>query len=63
MIDNKFSIGQTVYLKTDIEQLPRIVYKFIVYRDSILYAVTQGVNESEHYDFEISKNKNELIKL
>ena len=58
-----FEIGQTVYLKTDIDQLPRLVYKFIVYRDSILYAVTQGITETEHYDFEMSETKNELIKL
>ena len=63
VIDNKFEIGQTVYLKTDTEQLPRIVYKFIVYQNSILYALTQGVTETEHYDFEMAEEKNELIKL
>jgi len=61
IVDNKFEIGETVYLKTDKEQLPRLVYRFLVYKSDILYGLTQGTGTSEHYDFEISTEKNILI--
>ena len=53
----EFKIGETVYLKTDIEQLPRIVYSYTIYPSHIVYNVTQGMNTSGHFDFEISTEK------
>lgn len=58
VLDNKYEIGQTVYLITDSEQLPRIVFCFIVYRNELLYRLATGTTTSEHYDFEISETKN-----
>jgi hypothetical protein len=62
VIDNKWDIGDTVYLKTDKEQLPRIIFRFIVYRNEILYELATGTINSSHYDFEISSDKNILIE-
>jgi hypothetical protein len=62
VIDNKFEIGQQVYLITDTEQLMRIVYRIIVYKKEYLYCLTYGTITSEHYDFEISPEKS-LINI
>lgn len=63
VIDNKYSIGDTVYLVTDKEQLPRIVFCFIVYRQEIIYRLATGTVTSDHYDFEISDTKNILADV
>lgn len=61
MIDNKFEIGEEVYLKTDREQLSRIIYCFKVFKNEIMYEVANGTTVSAHYDFEISKEINVLL--
>ncbi len=59
VIENKFNIGDTVYLITDDEQKPRIIVSFVVYRNGdLLYKVCFGIINSEHYDFELSSEKN-----
>lgn len=63
-IENKFNHGQIVYLKTDLEQKPRIVSRFTVMPSGqISYALGCGVEESWHYDFEISEEKEVLTTL
>jgi hypothetical protein len=61
VIDNIFSIGDIVYLKTDTEQIPRMVYCFMVYRNEIIYKLCAGTTMSEHYDFEISPEKSYAV--
>lgn len=63
VIENKYKLGQTVYLKTDIEQLPRIVTAIVVNPGDLCYELTQGRDYSKHYDFEISKTENVELKL
>lgn len=59
VINNKFEIGDIVYLKTDPDQLMRMVFAFRVYKHGeILYDVICGTISSPHYEFEISKEKN-----
>lgn len=54
-IDVPFDFGQIVYLKTDIEQLPRQVLAVKVGADnSINVMLTQGEEAGWHYLFEIS---------
>jgi hypothetical protein len=62
LIENKFNIGDTVYLKTDTDQNERIVTGLNIRLNSISYALSCGENESYHYEFEISKEKNILKK-
>lgn len=59
----KFEIGEIVYLKTDNEQLDRFVTGVNIRVGSISYALTNGTNESWHYDFEISKEIDVLKKI
>ena len=62
-VNVKHNIGDIIFLKTDLEQKPRIVYGYTVYLASLLYKVSQGDIVSEHYDFEISTEVNLLYKL
>jgi hypothetical protein len=60
IIDNKFNIGEEVYLKTDSEQLPRLVTGFVVRQNSISYNLSCGSIETWNYDFEITVEKDVL---
>lgn len=61
MIDNKYEIGDIAYLKTDDEQLPRIVIGISIVPNGLLYRLSFGATDSSHYDFEISTEKNYLL--
>lgn len=61
ILSNVHEIGDVVYLKTDSEQLPRIVYCFKVYKNDMLYEIVCGTITSAHYEFELSTEKNVLI--
>jgi len=61
VVDVNFEIGDTVYLQTDIEQLKRLVTGFHIRKYDVLYSLSCGINESSHYDFEISREVNVLI--
>lgn len=61
VIENKFNIGDIVYLKTDKDQSPRMVFALVVRQGGILYEVAAGVNTSSHYDFELSAEANVLM--
>ena len=64
IVHNKFSIGDVVYLKTDIEQYPRIVVSYEVFEnDDLLYKICQGTGTSTHYEFEMSSEKNFIVKM
>jgi hypothetical protein len=62
LIDNKFDIGQIVYLRTDVDQVPRIVVKFEVTSSTVLYILASGEKETTHYDIEISETKDVVLK-
>lgn len=60
-IENKFNIGDFVYLKTDVDQKQRVITGINVRATGILYDVCQGSTSSWHYDFEMSEEKDVLI--
>jgi hypothetical protein len=53
--DIKFKLGEIVFLKTDIEQSERIITGINIRENSITYALSQSINESWHYSFEITR--------
>jgi len=57
VIENNFNIGDMVYLKHDIEQLPRMIIEIRIRMYDIIYEVQSGVEISSHHDFELSKEK------
>lgn len=56
-----FDIGDSVYLKTDPEQAERLVTGISVRQNGITYAISHLTNETWHYDFEITKER-DIIK-
>ena len=61
VIDNKFNIGDFVYLITDTQREKRLVTELIVSKNSIIYTLACGGFDTEHYDFEITDDINILI--
>jgi len=59
-INTKFDFGDTVYLKTDPDQLERIVTGFSVKPNSLCYSLCHSTTESWHWDFEITKDRDIL---
>lgn len=60
-LDLEFNLKDTVYLKTDSEQLARFVTSISLKGSgAILYGLTCGTTDSDHYDFEISAEKDIL---
>jgi len=53
----KYNIGQEVYLKTDPDQLKRPVTGILLRKGSIIYYLSSGVDETSHYDFEITTER------
>lgn len=61
VIDNKFELGDTVYLKTDPDQRARIVSAFLIRPSYIEYRLDYGTDFSWHPDFVISAERNIVI--
>ena len=62
VIHNAFSLGQSVFLKTDPEQKERMVIQIgIGGNSSIRYCLISGTQETWHYEIEIAAEKNILI--
>lgn len=56
-INNEYNIQEIIYLKHDIEQLPRMVTAIIWDGHKIMYEVISGTQASQHYEFELSNVK------
>jgi len=56
-----FDIGDSVYLKTDNEQCERLVTGINIRESGISYAVSCGTDESWHYAFEMTKER-DIVK-
>lgn len=58
VIDNKYNIGDTCYLKTDSLQDERLITGICIRENSsIQYYLVCGSLDSWHYEFEITKEK------
>lgn len=62
VVDNKFEIGQIVYLKTDAEQQDRMVVVIEIYKFGLMYRLNCGSVDSIHFEFEITNEKNFVKK-
>ena len=56
-----FDLGEEVFLKTDPDQLKRIVTGACIRPTAITYELTCGIDCTWHYDFEISLEKDILV--
>jgi len=63
-IDIQYDYGEIVYLVTDKEQSPRLVtgWKQVGgVKSDILYLLCCGVDASEHFSAEISRERNDVL--
>lgn len=63
VIENKYSIGEAVYLLTDPDQRMMLITGIIVRPSGVLYYLSYKAEETLHYEFELTSDINELIKL
>ena len=65
LIETEFDCGTIVYLKTDPEQYARIVTGMNIRgtEKSVVYLVSFIASETEHYSYELSKEKDPLKNL
>jgi len=56
-IPNEYNIEDILYLKHDIEQLPRMVSALVWDGHKVMYEVISGTEASQHYEYELSPIK------
>lgn len=61
VVDNKFDIGDLVYIKTDIDQRARLVTGITLRLYGMVYELSLGETTSSHYDFELSSEKDFVL--
>lgn len=62
VINNAFEFGQIVYLTTDPDQRRRVVVELKVSPNGVLYRLSCGTTDSDHYECEISTEIDVLAK-
>lgn len=62
VIDSNYEIGDVVYLKTDVEQMPRIVTGILIRESTTVYYLSCVTSETTHYNCEISKDVDIVLK-
>lgn len=63
MLQSKYDIGELLYILTDKEQELRQVTSIIFSGEGIVYELSCGTSVSKHYEFELSKEVDEVLKL
>lgn len=58
-----YDLGQVVYLKTDVEQKPRIVTGITIRETGIVYELSSGTDAYNHYGFELSSTKDQVMTI
>lgn len=59
VIQNKYELGQIVYLVTDEDQSPRMVTQIKIGADGgLIYQLSMGCDHTEHFELEISDTVN-----
>lgn len=61
-IENKYNLGDCVYLKTDTEQQMRMVTGINITPGNLLYELSVGDKTSRHYEFELSETEDIVMK-
>lgn len=61
-IDPKYALGDIVWLKTDREEIPRMISGLVIRPTGILYTLACGEKEGTHYDIELSAEKPSATK-
>ena len=63
VINNEYEIGDFVFIRTDGDQAKRIITSLRIYKGGeVVYVVSCGPNQSEHYSFELSSEEDITVK-
>jgi hypothetical protein len=62
-INNKFDIGDHVYVITDKEQDVGIITGILINPRDVIYFVSRDNDLGKFYDFELSKDENKILRL
>ena len=62
-INNKYQIGETVYLRTDFDQKPYYITQIHIYTGGFSYSLFSNGYDTGAYEFEISNVKDSLLSL
>ena len=62
-INNKFDIGDHVYIITDKGQDMGIITSILINPRDIVYFVSRDSDVGRFYDFELSKDENKILRL
>jgi hypothetical protein len=57
-VETKFKLKETVYLRTDITQAPRLVVAIVLVDGPPQYQLNSGTESTTHLDYEISREQN-----
>jgi len=58
LVDTKYKIGDTVYVRTDTDAIPCIVIAIVVYDGVVKYKISTGFSEVfEFFEFELTEDK------
>jgi hypothetical protein len=60
-IQNKYNIGQIVYLTTDPQQYKRIISAIVIHEYGLIYELSVGEETTYHEAFEISLEKDIIM--
>jgi hypothetical protein len=60
-VNTDFEIDTIVFLKSDPDQLQRLVTAIIIFDSAIQYRLSCGVEETDHWSHEIVKEKNVIM--
>lgn len=64
IVECLYSIGDSVYLRTDKDQRERLVTSIRLYGGNrVAYELSCGTESSYHYEFEMSKERNLTLEL
>lgn len=63
VIDNKYDLGDLVYIKTDVDQRARLVTGITLRPFGMVYELSLSENTSNHFDFEMSSEKDFILSL
>lgn len=61
VIENKYNIGEKVFLVTDGNQLERLVTAIQISPNNLLYRLINNTTETWHFEFEISKERSFVL--
>ncbi len=61
LIENKYEIGDIVYLKTDPDQNERIVTAIQINSNGLVYLLAHNTSVDWHYDIEITPEKSFVL--